>query len=349
MKKSFLVLATVATFKIFAENIDSSSTIVNTNAKYISRGNYLQNPYGALPSKGGTQKISESELANQNFAEHVFADGTWNILAGSGAQYMSIDSFKGGFPSFGYGADLFGQTGSVAGFSVGGLLSVANPFYSKYLNGDISGQNQNGAEFNFLPANRQVAISETYLECQYSNIVQADLGFIGINNSPWLTYNYYNNILTPGANYRGLLVNVYPGSGWLLTALAFNGSQFVGNTGFTHGTFYNTGVDHASGTIVNTTNELSNGTVALGANFMGWNNQYNLKLWDYQFQNYGNLLYADNSIKFQPTELLSFNLGAQGVIDTQLADRNNAITNDNLGDIASNLIDLQGGFAIDFF
>lgn len=188
-------MAFLATCETFADNIESAS-VVNTNAVYITKENYLQNPYRSLPSEGGTQKISDSKFADQNFAEHVFADGTWNVMAGSGLQYMGTDGFKGGFPSFGYAADLFGQTGSVAGFSIGGVFSIANPFYSKYLNGDINNQNPNGANFNFLPANKQIALSEAYLEYQYKNIVQADVGFLGINNSPWLSYNFYNRPLS---------------------------------------------------------------------------------------------------------------------------------------------------------
>lgn len=348
MKKLLWLILASNIMYVYADNSESAA-VVNTNAKYIAPNNYLQNPYGTLTSKGGTQIISESQAMSQNFAEHVFADGTWNVMTGAAGGYMGTGSGAGGNHSIGYGADLFGQTGSVAGFSLGGLFSIANPFYSKAINGDVSGQNQSGANFNFLPANKQIALSEGYLEYQYSNIVQADIGYIGINNSPWLTGNYYNNILTPGANYQGALINVYPGGGWLLTGLAFNAAQFVGNTGFTPGTFYNTGVDYSSGSIVNKLDEYSNGTAALGANYVGWNNQYNLRLWGYQFQNYGTLLYADNSIKFQPSKALAFNIAAQAGTDNQIGDGSNAMTNDNLGQISSNFIGLQGGFSYDWF
>lgn len=349
MKKILLLIIAGFSASAFADGNESATAVVNTNAKYIAPNNYLENPYGTLTSGGGTQSISESQFANQNFAEHVFADGTWNVLAGAAGQYMGTGSGSGGYPSFGYGANLFGQTGSVAGFSIGGLFSAANPFYAKGINGDMSGQNKNGANFNFLPANQQVTLSEGYVEYQYRNIIQADVGYIGINNSPWLTMNYYNNVLTPGATYQGALVNVYPGAGWLLTALAFNGAQFVGNTGFTPGTFYNTGVDYSSGSIVNTTNEYSSGTMAIGANYAGWDNQYNLRLWGYQFQNYGTLFYADNSIKFQPTKSLSFNVAAQGGTDNQGGNNKNAIVDAGLGQISSNFVGLQGGFSIDWF
>lgn len=348
MKNLTILLISLSSITVtFADTSESATAITNNNAKYIAKNNYLQNPYLQNPSGGGTQIVTESQFNNQNFAEHLFADGTWNVLAGAAAQYMGSGS--SGSPSFGYGGDLFGQTGSVAGFSAGGLLSVANPFYSKAINGDVNGQNQNGANFNFMPANQQIALSEAFLEYQYSNIIQADVGYIGINNSPWLSMNYYSNILTPGANYQGALLNVYPGGGWLLTALAFNAAQFVGNSGFTPNTFYNTGVDYSSGLIVNTVDEQSNGTVALGANYEAWNNQYNLRLWGYQFDNYGTLLYADNSLKLPVNKTISFNLAAQAGTDNQTNGGSNALTNDGFGQIISNFVGLQGGFNIDWF
>lgn len=348
MKQIIYTLLMLSCGYAFADGTESD-VAVNNNAKYIAPNNYLQNPYGALTSGGGIQVVSESQMAQQNFAERLFADGTWNVMAGAAGAYFGTDSGASGYHSIGYGANLFGQTGSVAGFSVGGLFSAANPFYSTQINGDANGHNVNGANFNFLPANKQVTLSEAYLEYQHSNVIQADIGYIGINNSPWLTSNYYSNVLTPGANYQGALVNVYPGGGWLLTALAFNGAQLIGNTGFTPGTFYNTGVDYSSGSIVNTVDELSNGTVAVGANYAAWNNQYNLRLWGYQFDNYGTLLYADNTIKFQPTKALGFTIGAQAGTDNQLNNGTNAILNDGMGQISSNFVGLQGGFSYDWF
>lgn len=156
--------------------------------------------------------------------------------------------------------------------------------------------------------------------------------------------------MSPGTTYQGLLVNMYPGGGWLLTALTFNGAQIVSETGFTPYTFYNKGYDYLGGTIVNNNPSVtSSGTAALGANYTGWNNQYNLRIWGYQFNNYGTLLYADNSIKFQPSKALSFSLAAQAGTDNQLANGSNAMTNDSLGQISSNFVGLQGGVNYDWF
>lgn len=344
MKQIYLIILSLTSVYSYADNIESApAQVVNTNSTYISSGNYLQNPYAGVTTGGGTQKVSKAQWESQNFAEHVFADGTWNVMGAAAGMYTSSDSGKSGFPTFGYGANLFGQTGTVAGFSLGALATAANPLFAKQIN-----TNPNAYNFNFMPGGQEIALSEAFLEYQHSNIVQADIGWIGINNSPWLSMNYYNNTLVPGANYQGALVNVYPGGGWLLTALAFNGSQLLGNSGFTPYTMYNTGVDKASGLIVNTVGEGSNNTTAIGANYTAWDNQYNLRLWGYQFQNYGNLLYADTSIKFQTTKSLAFNIAAQGGVNNQ-GGSTSAFTDDGLGSISSNFVGLQGGLTYDIF
>ncbi len=330
---------TSITMSIFADENESAN--LNTNAKYIAPNNYIQNPYATLVSGGGTKPLNESQIANQNIAERLFADGTWNVQVGVSAQYTGVGA---GYPNYAYGANLFGQTGDVAGFSVGGLFTAMNPYFANQMNG------YNTSASPFLPSNQQVTLAEAYLEYQHSNIFQIDAGYIGINNSPWLSDNYYPNVMSPGTNYQGILINLHPGGGWLLTALTFNGAQIVSETGFTPYTFYNKGYDYFGGTIVNNNPSVtSSGTAALGANYTGWDNQYNLHLWGYQFNNYGTLLYADNSIKFQPTKALSFNLAAQAGTDNQLGNTNNALTNDNLGQISSNFVGIQGGFNYDWF
>ena len=339
MKKLLCLFLLASNTKAFAA--DGESSVENTNAKFISLRNYIQNPYATLVSGSETRPFNESQTADQNFTEKLFADGTWNIQVGASAQYTGSGA---GYPNYGYGANLFGQTGSVAGFSLGGLFTAMNPFFATQMNG----YNTNASPF--LPSNKQLALSEGYLEYQHNNVIQIDAGYIGINNSPWLSENYYNNVMAPGATYQGILVNIYLGSGWLLTGLSFNGAQIVSETGFTPYTFYNKGYDYFGGSIANNNPSVtSSGTTALGASYAAWDNQYNLRLWGYQFNNYGTLLYADNSIKFQPTKALSFNLAAQAGTDNQFNNANNALTNDNLGQISSNFVGVQGGFSYDWF
>ena len=231
MKLSYiLVLLTLSSASAVAF-ADESSTVLNTNANYINRNAYLQDPYINLTSGGGTKIISESATANQSLSQRLFEDGTWNIFGSTIAQYNT--SGGNGNPWYGYNANLFAQTGQIGGFSAGGMFVMANPLWSKDLNG------RNPVPNNGLPSGEEVNPAEAFLEYQYSNIIQADAGWIAINNSPWLTSSYYSGNLAPSTTYQGAEVSVYPGSGWLLSALAFNSAQIIGQTGFSRLTLYN--------------------------------------------------------------------------------------------------------------
>src|SRR6185437_6850992 len=167
-------------------------------ATYISAQAYNQNPYVGMPSGGGTQNVSESQLKTQNVAEKWFADGAYNVFGA--ASYVN----QAGADNFGYAGNIFAQTGQVAGFSFGGFLTFANPIPLGSLN-----PSQPGLQAQGLPVNTQITPQELFAEYQYSNIVQADIGWIGVNNSPWLTY-YQNNALSL-ITYQGAVVNVHPG------------------------------------------------------------------------------------------------------------------------------------------
>lgn len=348
MKKLIYSLVIMAiNQQIFADGTESApAAVVNTNDTYISRYAYIQNPWISSTSAGGTQNISESQLATQNVAEKWFADGTWNFWGTASAQYVGAGA---GFPNYAYGGSFFAQTGQVAGFSFGGAMAIINPFFATNMNG----YNTNASPF--LPSDKQVNPTEAFVEYQYSNIVQVDLGLIGINNSPWLSQNYYSNMMSVPASYQGALVNVDAGGGWLLTALAFNAAQGISETGFTGLTWYNKGYDYAGGAIANnTTTGTSAGTVAVGANYVAWNNQYNLRLWGYEFENYGELFYLDNSIKFKPTANLAFNIAAQGGTNNSNgsignANGTNALTDAGYGQISSNFAGIQGGLSYKWF
>lgn len=310
------------------ESSAEPSKVININSAYITPNNFLQDPYNGLAMGGGRQRVSNYESNN------FIANGTWNAMGGSIFNYANRQSGKVGFPVFAYGANVFAQTGYIAGFSAGGLATIANPFFADKINPSTEAQN-----INFIPANQEVTLSEAYLEYQHRNIIQVDTGLIGINNSPWLSNNYYKDDIAPGANYQGIMINVYPGSGWLLTGTFFNASQLIGNSGFTPYTFYNTSVDSSSGLFTNNNGTASNNTVAVGSNYTTWDNRYNLRLWGYQFENYGNMLYSDTNIKFEPTQNLSFNISAQGGIEGQTG--SSSFTNTGYGNISSNFAGLQ--------
>ena len=351
MKKIlYSLLFIVPVVGAYADDNESSPPVVNLNSQYIDRWAYSQDPYICLPSLVGKQIVSESQMANQNVAQRWFADGTWNVYSGATASYNGFSSSQGfpngnGYPIYAYGTNVFAQTGYVAGFSFGGMVSLANPIGA----GNMNGYHENGNPF--VPANAIASVPEAFIEYMYQNLVQVDVGYIGITNSPWLGGTYYSNQITPFATYQGAMVNVYPGAGWLLTAIAFNAAQFSGNLGFNSQTLYNKGVyDGYSGIISNANvhDGSSAGTVALGANYMGWGNNYNARLWAYQFENYGTLLYADNSLKLTANKDLAFNFAAQGGTDNQVGGNTNALVNNSLGQISSNFVGGQIGATYDW-
>ncbi len=369
MKKLLLVLCSigvVAPLLAFADN-SSESTVANSpsptpsvpppnnNASFINRSAYLQNPYNSenYPTTGGgTLVVNESQVAQQNFWQKWFEDGTYNVYAGTTVNAAGTAN-SGNNPApynrsvqpYSYGANIFAQTGQAAGFSIGGLFSTMNPLFAAQEDGLATQQGSKDYSI-YNTTYSQAMISEAFVEYQYKNTVQADVGYIGINNSPWINGNYENNLLTVPATYQGALVNIYPGGGWLLTALAFNAAQYGAAPGFTGNTNYSI---TQNGISVSNGYAASNGTVALGANYSGLSNNYNLRLWGYQFDNYGTLLYSDTSLTLPVNDKSSFNISAQAGTDQQWFQANNAITQYNGTIIQSYMAGIRGNWTYDWF
>lgn len=328
------------------------SAPVNNNAGYIAIASYIQNPYFGITSGGGTLVPQQKTMAAENFWEKWFANGTYNVYSGAATGFggTGLHGKTGGISS--YGTTIFGQTGDVNGFSIGGTFTAMNPWFSAQMNGS----NQTGNPFS--PGNQQLAVTQSFVEYKYSNIVNIDAGLIGINNSPWLSASYYNNMISVPVTYQGILANIYPGAGWLLTGLAFNASQTSGQQGFTGETMYGS----YAGKNYMTNNAGSNGTVALGASYLSPDNNYNLRLWGYQFDNYGTLLYGDNSLKIplNKAKTISLNFAGQAGVDNDFGGSNAYANNtssvapapnylNGSGSINSNFLGAQAGIAIDWF
>lgn len=308
--------------------------VLNSNAEFINRTAYIQNPYTGIPSGGGTLQAvqtGESQNAIHGFWKTLLNDGTYNVYAGATGNLgnSSEKTTTTQWPNnnditpYSYGANIFGQTGQIGGFSVGGLVTAMNPLFANQMNGDAT-QHSDPNFSIYTPSYSQIGISEAFLEYQYSNILNADIGYIAIDNSPWLGGTYFNNQLTMGNTYQGALVNLYAGSGWLLTGLAFNAAQYGAQMGFTGAptiTSFNTA---NGGTVANSIQ--SNGTASLGANYSTWDNNYNLRLWGYQFDNYGSLFYADNSLNIPINKSLSLNVAGQFGTDQQLFQNSSAVS-----------------------
>ncbi len=309
-------------------------TDINVNDNYIKDQNYLQNQFRNLTMGGGTQYVTPEQKANQNFAEQLFADGTWNAYGFSGVQQN-----KDKPTNYNVSATVFGQTGSVGGFSLGGSFLMGNPLIQN------TAASSGYPPYVFMTSEQYNAVNEAYLEYQYSHLVQADVGYIGINNSPWLADSYYSD-QSSAVTYQGALLNVNPGAGWLITALAFNGANYPGYTGFSGNTLYNPGSIQGIPTGIN---QGSDGTFAIGASYYTPDNLYNARAWAYQFNNYASLVYADTSLKM-PIDNSSntyFTIALQG--GTEWGNANNAIQNAGLGNINSNFAGAQAAFNYDWF
>ncbi len=368
-KKLVMILGVIAIPYSYAENIYESGVVankpseslplvqhqlINKNDTYISNTSYIQNPYVGITSGGGTLIPQVSVMSSENVWEKWFANGTYNVYSGASSSFGG--SARGG--RYGgtttYGSSAFAQTGQVAGFSFGGAFTVMNPFFAE----NINGRNASNSLLN--PGNSQVAVTQAFLEYQHSNILNVDVGYIAIDNSPWLSTAYYNDLMGVPMTYQGALINVNPGGGWVLTALAFNGIQTSGQQGFSGETLYN----KIYGKSYMTNDANSNGTIALGANYVALDNNYNLRLWGYQFDNYGTLLYSDSSLKIPLNKTVQLNFAAQAGIDNNFG-ATTAYTNNSdgvqpsgssgasyfnsSGDINSNFLGIKAGVTIDWF
>jgi hypothetical protein len=324
----------------YADEVDDAHAAeaneVPAAASYISATGYTENPYIGMPSGGGTQNVPESQMEVQNIAQKWFADGTWNVFGA--ASYVD----QAGANNYGYAVNIFAQTGQVAGFSFGTFLTIANPFIAGINPSDPTQQAQG------LAINEQITPQELFAEYQYSNILQVDAGLIGISNSPWLTF-YQNNALNL-VTYQGAMVNVHPGGGWLITGLALNGMQRLGQSGFSDQTFYNYNEFYNAGGLQETGTNGSSGTTALGASWSTASNDFNVRLWGYQFNNYANLAYADSNLKLPVNKDLNFTISAQGGIEGGNGQGNSNVFNQSgIGSVNSNFVGLQLGMNYDMF
>jgi hypothetical protein len=341
VKKIFFATLALAATQAMADPTDNTDTnpapvIVNPNSTYINRQAYIQDPYMGIASGGGTQNVTESQLANQNVWQKWFNDGTYNVMG------MAAYATNSGYPSTADSVNIFAQTGQVAGFSFGAMMTVANPWGSPYTTPYTSQQVQ------ILPVNQIIQPTELFAEYQYSNVFQVDVGRIAINNSPWLSSSYYNNIQVPGVTYQGGLVNINPGGGWLLTGLAFNQAMIAGSPYFTNLTMYNAGFDYSTQT-ANIINQPSNGTIAFGSTYTGFDNNNTLRMWVYNFQQYANMFYADDTLKLPVNKDLSFNLAAQGGYEHGTGMGDDLISTNSDGSINSTYFGAQASFNYDWF
>lgn len=290
---------------------------------YISPNSYIQNPYYGQAMGRTTQILTESQInatAGEGVWSRLFTDGTYNAaVAGSVANLNnSYNSAIGGY--------LFGQSGRIGGFSVGGLVALQTP------------QTQSGNYLGYIYSTNIAELSQAYVEYQFSDIVQADIGRIALN-SPWM--NSANPSTTAYITYQGGVVNVQPFSSLLLTGIAIND---MGNpAGFHPYTLY----DSSFGYPIETT-AVTSGAIVLGAQWSP-TASYNLNLWGYQFYDYADMFYLDN--KYTWTISSDFNIALAGQFAIEAGQGDNVLNNPQFtpypyGSIGSNLLGVQ--FALNY-
>ncbi len=312
----------------------------NQNSYYISNFIYQQSLFNQVISGGGTQ-MPPSDVSSMNVWERLFSTGTYNVYGGAmgtvGSNNSKLLANGTANNTIAYGFNGFAQTGQVGGFSAGIAATAMNPFFDRKLS--------HGNEFSndLMPTDKQIALTEGFVEYQYKNRVGVDVGYIGINNSPWITSNFNASMVGTEMTYQGALANIYAGNGWLLTGLFFNGAQAVGSVGFTGETLLNNkyGENRVS------SDQNSQYTLGLGSDYKAFDNNYNLRLWAYQFENFGTMFYADNSLTLPINKTVKFNFALQGGIDNSLG-MNTAYSN-TTGNINSYFAGGQAGISVDWF
>lgn len=298
---------------------------------YISSNNYIQNPFNGQPSKGGTQMVTESQMATQSVWERWFTDGTYNIQ-GNGS-YVSLNDKN----YFAYGANAFAQTGTVAGFSFGGNLVVVNPAFSNVIN--------NNADMNsmqFLPSTQVNTVNELFVEYKIHNTVQADVGWLYIN-TPWLSSS--DSLALQQPTYQGALVNVQLAQELMLTGLAINGYMPISSNYFSGATLYDQNWDYGTA-FPNINNAPSTGTYAAGLVY-GADGPWKTQIWGYMFQQYGNLLYADSKYTLAITGTSNISFAVQGGV--QGSDSGNVMAAAGYGAPTANIVGAQVAYAYNWF
>jgi hypothetical protein len=281
--------------------------IKDLKKSYISPYNYLQDPIDL--NMGYDSRLDT-------------ANGTYNIgisvIAGENRpinhENMTFNTDVG---------ELWGQTGRLGGFALGaGVTTVFNV-------------NDNGSADTYRTTG-QIAPTQAYINYQYSNKIDISVGNILIT-TPWVnsfgsaqggTYAMGNN------SYQGVLINVQALPSLLVTGYTAWGYLQYPNGWYGPQNFYNT----TKGVLTNS--QPTGGTSGVG---ITWNpvNSYTGQLWLYNFADYANMAYLNNSYHVDLTKLTSIDFGLQAFTQTSAG---SAITNQvmspnqttTLGNISSN-------------
>jgi hypothetical protein len=247
---------------------------------YISPYNYLQDPislnlgYSQITdSPNGSYHGGISTIFNMNnqLSEQRNLDGNTNI------------------------AEIWGQTGRLGGFALGGSATAVLNF------------KQVGYPDVYTTTGILVP-TQAYIDYQYRNKLDIVAGNILITtpwvnsfgSNPWATYAVGNN------SYQGVLVNIQALDSLLIKAFsAWSYLQYPNNWP-NQQTYYNTIGGNLAGI---------GGATTAGPSGLGliWNpvNSYTGQLWLYNFASYASMAYLDNAYNVKVSDFASFDFGLQ--------------------------------------
>lgn len=247
---------------------------------YISPYNNLQDPISL--NMGYSQKVTESGGIYRGGISGVF-----NLNSPTQGQNRA------------YNTDIFqlwGQTDRYAGFALGATGTA------------VFNVNQSGQP-NTFASTSVFSLGQAYVDYQYSNKLDIAAGNIlivtpwvnAVGSNPGSTYAMGNN------SFQGALFNVQALPSLLITGFtAWSYLQYPNNW-FAQQTYYNTMSSPLSGIGQASTG----GPSGLGA---VWNpvDSYSGQAWLYNFSDYANMAYVDNSYHVQLNKTFSWDFAAQG-------------------------------------
>lgn len=316
-KKLFLAFGVVINYGM-TDNIyqyeDNESSVIKSGNKYRSSDDYFDNDASVQLQEEEIKALKNAFISPYNHLQ----DPIDLNMGLADTRTESKETFHLGTSVIGninsptqgqnraYNTDIFqiwGQSSRVGGFALGaGGTAVLN-------------MNQTGQP-NTFGTTSVFTLSQAYIDYQYSNKLQITGGAI-LLTTPWVN-SFGSN---PGATYamgnnpyQGVIASVQALPSLLLTGFyAWNYMQYPNNW-FNQQTYYNT----MGGPLAGIGSSPTNGPAGLG---MIWNpvDSYSGQLWFYNFNNYAQMVYFDNSYHIGLSSLFSLDISGQGFMQSSSA------------------------------
>ncbi len=270
-----------------------------------------------------TTQVSSNDLAS--LFHHLFSDGSYTVYLGS--SYINTGTIY-----WGYGANIFAQTGRIHGFALGGQAQFSNPFWANQIN------NPNEPSYFSLPSTKANAVSQAYVQYLQPDTFEVAAGRI-ILDSPWVG-SYLSSALNQ-YTYQGAQAKYIINPTVTLTGFAFNRSKSFSSHHFNQATLYNQSID--PGTMV-TTDQKSHDTIALGLKTNNKKAPWSGNLWAYSFANYADMLYGEVNFQHPINANRDFFIHTQGLVETNPHRGTSTFKSETTGDVNSQMIGLETGF-----